>query len=30
MLSKEEIFKNAKNYNDDYIIVPKVIEWVTI
>lgn len=26
MSSKEEIFKNAKNYNDDYIIVPKVIE----
>lgn len=26
MLSKEEIFKNVKNHNDDYIVVPKVIE----
>ncbi|MDD3392562.1 MAG: Asp-tRNA(Asn)/Glu-tRNA(Gln) amidotransferase subunit GatC [Bacilli bacterium] len=25
-LSKEEVFKNAGSHDDDYIIVPKVIE----
>lgn len=26
MLSKEEVFRNANKANDEYIIVPKVIE----
>ncbi|MBQ8234401.1 MAG: Asp-tRNA(Asn)/Glu-tRNA(Gln) amidotransferase subunit GatC [Bacilli bacterium] len=26
MLKKEEIFKNVKDYNGDFIVVPKVID----
>lgn len=30
VLSKEEIFKNAINSDEDFIIVPKVREWQNI